>query len=87
MSHFYSSANISASLAGVPAYPRPGHVELDGADDHQDEQTAEGDLCQWPLRVPRDVLQHLGNGEGPKQLQESWLPGGNNDAMQWQHVL
>lgn len=70
----FSSEIISASLAGVPAYPRPGHVELDGADDHQDEQTPEGDLRQWPLRVPRDVLQHL----GPKQ---------NNDSMQKQQAL
>lgn len=46
MRHFYGSENISASLTGVAAYPRPGHVELDGADDHQDEQTAEGDLRQ-----------------------------------------
>lgn len=73
MRHFYGSENITTSIAVVAAYPRPGHVELDGADDHQDEQTAEGDLRQWPLRVPRDVLQHLGKDEGPKQLQESWL--------------
>lgn len=76
MRHFYGSENISASLTGVAAYPRPGHVELNGADDHQDEQTAEGDLRQWPLGVPRDVLQHLEKGEGPKQLQESWLQVG-----------
>lgn len=78
MRHFFTSENICASLAGVPAYPRPGHVELDGADDHQDEQTAQGDLRQWPLRVPRDVLQHLGKGEGPKQ---------NNERMQWPQAL
>lgn len=38
--------NICAPLASVPAYPGPGHVELDGTDDHQDEQTAQGDLRQ-----------------------------------------
>lgn len=27
-------------MGGAQTYPRPGHVELDGADDHQDEQTA-----------------------------------------------
>lgn len=51
--------NAPAAFAGTPAYPRPGHVELDGADDHQDEQTAKGDLRQRPLGVPRDVLQDL----------------------------
>lgn len=29
-----------------PSYPCSGHVELDGADNHQDEQTAERDLRQ-----------------------------------------
>lgn len=43
-------------FGGAQTYPCPGHVELDGADDHQDEQTAEWDLRQRPLRVPWDVL-------------------------------
>lgn len=44
--HGHISANTPASIATAPAYPRPSHVELDGADDHQDEQAAEGDLRQ-----------------------------------------
>lgn len=28
-------------FGGAQTYPCPGHVELDGADDHQNEQTAE----------------------------------------------
>lgn len=66
-------ALIAAPLPSqAAAYPRPSHVELDGADDHQDEQTAEGDLRQRPLRVPRDVFQYLCEWEGAKQLQENW---------------
>lgn len=73
--HFYGSESSCGSSAGVPAYPGPGHVELDGADDHQDEQTAQGDLRQGPLRVPRDVLQHLEEVKGDSRR---W----NNGAVQ-----
>lgn len=75
-SHFCKSSLLL--LATVPAYPRPSHVELDGADDHQDEQTAEGDLRQWPLGVPCDVLQYLWKWEAPRQLE--------NDTMQGRHA-
>lgn len=48
----------------APTDPCARHVELDGADHHQDEQAAQRDLRQRALCVPRDVLQHLPGGRG-----------------------
>lgn len=87
MQHFYISENTPAAFASMPAYPRPSHVELDGADDHQDEQTAEGDLRQWPLRVPCDVLQDLWAWEGTQTASGKFPPGReNNDTVQRRHA-
>lgn len=48
-------------------YPGARHVELDGPDYHQDQQTAQGNLSQGALRVPANVFQDLwGKGvQGP----------------------
>lgn len=53
-------------------YPCPCHVELDGANDNQDEQTSKRDLCQWPLCVPWNVFQHLKDDKGTVVTRGCW---------------
>lgn len=59
-------------LCASPFYPRPCHVELDGANDNQDEQTSKRDLCQWPLCVPWNVFQHLKDDKGTVMTRGCW---------------
>ena len=49
-------------------YPHPGHVELNGADDDQDQQPPQCDLRQRALLEPSHILQRLKHGQAATVL-------------------
>ena len=49
-------------------YPHPGHVELNGADNDQDQQPPKGYLRQRALLEPSHVLQRLKHGQAATVL-------------------